>query len=361
MNEQRSNTAVSPTQAKVMILAGEAPADLTVHGDLDLSLSHDLTDLPDGLTVDSLDLSGCTALEALPQNLTVRRALILDYCTALTELPIGLHCYELSAVGTPLKTLPADISVDFKVDLTDCGQLERLPDGLKVGSLVLRNCYALLALPEGLDVYFLDISGCVSLTDWPLFAKVRVGHFRARGCIQLTHLPVWINQLTELDVSGCESLLRLPHQLQVLSRLDIGGTAVTHLPVGCLDAELFWNGVRINERIAFSPETITAEETMHEQNIELRRVLMERMGYERFMANVDAELIDRDFDPGGERKLLKAAVPGDEDFVCLAVICPSTGRQYLIRVPPTMTNCQQAAAWIAGFDIAEAYAPLVET
>ena len=361
MNEERMDTAVSPTQAKIMILAGEAPAGLTVNGSLDLSLAQDLQSLPDGLTVDSLDLSGCTSLTALPQNLNIRRALILDYCTALTELPMGISCYELSAAGTPLQTLPPDLTVDFKIDLTDCGQLERLPDGLQVGSLVLRNCYALERLPEGLDTYFLDISGCVSLTDWPLFAKVRVGHFRARGCIQLTHLPVWINQLTELDVSGCESLLRLPHQLQVLSRLDIGGTAVTHLPVGCLDAELFWNGVRINERIAFNPETITAEETMREQNIELRRVLMERMGYERFMASVDAQVIHRDVDPGGERKLLKAAVPGDEDFVCLAVICPSTDRQYLIRVPPTMTNCHQAAAWIAGFDIAEAYAPLVET
>ena len=42
--------------------------------------------------------------------------------------------------------------------------MQELPDGLTVGSLILRNCAALTDLPEGLDVYFLDIAGCTGLT-----------------------------------------------------------------------------------------------------------------------------------------------------------------------------------------------------
>jgi len=40
---------------------------------------------------------------------------------------------------------------------------------------------------------------------------------------------------------------------------------------------------------------------------------------------------------------------------------PSTGRQSVLRVPPDMETCQQAAAWVAGFDDPKNYRPQVET
>jgi hypothetical protein len=61
------------------------------------------------------------------------------------------------------------------------------------------------------------------------------------------------------------------------------------------------------------------------------------------------------------RKLLRVPMKGDEDLVCVLVICPSTSRQYILRVPPTMRTCRQAIAWTAGFDNADDYHPLVET
>jgi len=45
----------------------------------------------------------------------------------------------------------------------------------------------------------------------------------------------------------------------------------------------------------------------------------------------------------------------------LAVQCPSTDRRYVLRVPPTMQSCHQAAAWIAGFDNPDDYKLLKET
>jgi hypothetical protein len=47
--------------------------------------------------------------------------------------------------------------------------------------------------------------------------------------------------------------------------------------------------------------------------------------------------------------------------MCVCVVCPSTGRQYVLRVPPTMRSCRQAAAWIAGYDNPADYRPLAET
>ncbi|HEX7380479.1 MAG TPA: hypothetical protein VF278_25420 [Pirellulales bacterium] len=45
----------------------------------------------------------------------------------------------------------------------------------------------------------------------------------------------------------------------------------------------------------------------------------------------------------------------------VVVRCPSTGQQYVLRVPPNMRTCRQAIAWTAGFDDAEKYQPLLET
>jgi hypothetical protein len=119
--------------------------------------------------------------------------------------------------------------------------------------------------------------------------------------------------------------------------------------------------VQIDARIAFNPESLTAEEVLGEPNVERRRVMLERCGYERFMKRAGAKELDRDTDRGGVRRLLRVPLEGDEDLVCVAVRCPSTGNDYVIRVPPGMTTCRAAVAWIAGFDDPDAYAPLVET
>ena len=89
--------------------------------------------------------------------------------------------------------------------------------------------------------------------------------------------------------------------------------------------------------------------------------MLERMGYERFLTEVDSELMDKDHDPGGERQLMRIEIGDFEPLRLLSELCPSTGRKYLIRVPIDMETCHQAAAWIAGFDNPDDYRPEVET
>jgi hypothetical protein len=162
-------------------------------------------------------------------------------------------------------------------------------------------------------------------------------------------------------VSGCAELAELPEGLRISSWLDLAGTAITSLPTASRGVQLRWRSVRIDERIAFHPESITAQEVLAEPNAELRRVLLERMGYDAFIVAAAAAELDRDQDPGGLRRLLRVDLDRDEPLVVLSVSCPSTGRAYLLRVPPTMLTCHQAAAWIAGFDNPDDYAPLAET
>jgi hypothetical protein len=103
------------------------------------------------------------------------------------------------------------------------------------------------------------------------------------------------------------------------------------------------------------------EDILAEENVEVRRMMLERMGYQRFFQSAGAEVRDQDTDPGGVRQLLVVPMPGDEQLVCLSVQDPSTGRRYLIRVPPWIRDCRQASAWIAGFDSSDDYHPMVET
>jgi hypothetical protein len=319
-----------------------------------------LIQLPPGLAAGSLDLSGCTSLDALPDDLRVRR-LNLDGCTSLRELPRGLRCYELSLRNTRLRSLPEDLRVEYRLDLSGCASLEALPEGLQVGSLVLESCTRMETLPEGLDVCFLDLSGCTGLRAWPRGARMRFGHFSAARCAQLTALPEWLTGLAQLDVSGCARLAELREGLRVTSWIDVADTAIRSLPRSLEGVRLRWRGVPIDTRIAFHPETITVPEVLREPNVERRRVLLERVGCEAFLREARARVLDRDRDRGGDRLLLRVPLPGDEDLVCVAVTCPSTGRRYILRVPPTMRSCRQALAWIAGFDDPAQYRPVAET
>jgi hypothetical protein len=346
-------------QVMTKILAGTAPGGLRVSGHLDLSGTA-VTRLPAGLTVDSLDLSDCAALRALPPDLTVRR-LTLSRCPAAEALPPGFHCYELEMRETAITTLPPGLQVDYRLDLEGSYALTELPRGLKVGSLSLRNCPALESLPEDLAVYFLDISNCPRLEAWPATATVGIGRITARNCTALRELPAWLTNLWQLDLRGCINLTYIPDGIRVSGGLDLADVPVQGLPPSLRRAPLQWRGVPVDHRIVFQPETITAAEVSAERNTERRRVLLERMGYDNFIAQAHAQILDSDTDTGGPRQLLRVSLPDDEPLVCVAVRCPSTARQYVIRVPPTTKTCRQASAWIAGFDNADDYAPLMET
>ncbi len=352
---------IPAAEARAQILKGVAALPgHQIEGQLNLAQQSGLTSLPSGIRATSINLSGCTSLRALPADLVARR-IDLRGCTALASLPASLHCYDLDLRESGVRELPSGIKVANRLDLGDCRQLERLPDGLRAGSLVLRNCTALERLPEGLDVTFLDIGGCTALRDWPATGSISVGRLDASGCVRLRSLPAWLRAVAQLNLSGCGNLGRLPEGLRVSSWLDLGESSITSLPESLRDVRLRWRGIPISHRIAFQPETITVEEIIDEENLELRRVLMERMGYETFLEQAEADTLDQDRDPGGERRLLRVATHDDEDLVCLAVLCPSTARQYILRVPPTMRTCHQAAAWIAGFDDPALYRPLLET
>lgn len=281
--------------------------------------------------------------------------------TDLKSISSSVECNDLDLSDTQIESLPAKVKVRSRLTLDNCKHLSRLPAGLTCGSLSLRGCTFLERLPERLTTWFLNASDCPRLSNWPSEGTIQNGNLRLRNCLEVRMLPSWLGPLGQLDVAGCVNLHSLPEGLRVTGWIDIGGSSIKSLPESLQSAPLRWRSVPVSHRIAFEPDKITSKQVLAEKNAELRRVMIERMGYLRFSEEVGAKKLDQDTDAGGVRQLLRIEMNDDEPLVGLACRCPSTNRQYFLRVPPQMKTCHQAAAWMAGFDDPKRYKPVIET
>jgi hypothetical protein len=332
-------TTWTPDDARRRLQKARAPSRMRVTGRLDLANAALLTRLPQKLEAEAIDVSGCAGL---------------------TELPKKLKCTQLRLQRTQIKCLPAGLEVSRQIDATGCECLREV-GALRVTELVLRGCTALVDLSDGLRVRHLDVSLCSRLQGLPASVAKGLLDLDVSECQSLNELPAGLGRLRTLNLRGCAQLRCLPSDMRVHGWIEVADSGIEALPQSLQSAQVVWRGVRVSDRIAFHPEMITVREIMWEPNAELRRVLVERVGMEWFCANAQAQVVDSDFDAGGERRLLRVAFDGGEDIVCLEVRCPSTGRKYLLRVPPQTTECTKGAAWLAGFSSARQYRPLVET
>lgn len=119
-----------------------------------------------------------------------------------------------------------------------------------------------------------------------------------------------------------------------------------------------WHGVRCSKKIALSPEHLTRQDWIQEDNLELRRLIQERLGNDRFVSLVGGSIIDR----GKRGDLVSMDLLDDPEREArfVHVRCPSTARHYYLRVPPTIARADEAVAWTFGLE-AKAYQPLQET
>jgi hypothetical protein len=129
----------SPEEARDMILAGTAPDNMIVKGNLNLRGSKKLTKLPDGLEVlGDFHLHECTSLTQLPNGLIVHGNFDLWDCTSLKHLSDGLSVGGILDLEnyTSLKALPA------KLNVGDCIYLDHpleIPDTVECKSFIFRG------------------------------------------------------------------------------------------------------------------------------------------------------------------------------------------------------------------------------
>lgn len=102
-------------------------------------------------------------------------------------------------------------------------------------------------------------------------------------------------------------------------------------------------GVVLPERYAaVGPSRWKAQWLLEEPNAELRRVLIQGIGYGRLCQELQARELDR----WREYSLLRIESNVDvEPIYLLKMTCPSTGYVHATRVPPTMRSARDAIRW----------------
>jgi hypothetical protein len=119
-----------------------------------------------------------------------------------------------------------------------------------------------------------------------------------------------------------------------------------------------WRGMPVPADLIGQLDRLTVERIHAEQNLELRRVLTERYGLDRYLRDAGATRVGAD-ETG---VLWRLPVDGDEPLVMVEVTNSSpepdgSRRRYWLRVPPTTRSAREAVAWTFGL-APEEYRPV---
>jgi hypothetical protein len=120
-----------------------------------------------------------------------------------------------------------------------------------------------------------------------------------------------------------------------------------------------WHGVRVEPRLITDPASISVDEIEQHSNAEIRRVMIERYGWTRYIADCGAEVVDRGADDHpvaglrGARLLRKELPDAREAIIYLAMRNSSPERdgstkEYLLRIDPRAYNGEASVrCWAA--------------
>ncbi len=122
-----------------------------------------------------------------------------------------------------------------------------------------------------------------------------------------------------------------------------------------------WRGMPVPRDFLDELTSLTPERIRDEENAELRRVMLEYYGYDRYLDESGAKPVHRD-ETG---VLWRVELVGDEDVVMVEVVNSTpepdgTSRTYWLRVPPTTRTAREGVAWTFGIG-ADLYEPLRQT
>ncbi|WP_293123002.1 DUF6745 domain-containing protein [Microcoleus sp. bin38.metabat.b11b12b14.051] len=104
-----------------------------------------------------------------------------------------------------------------------------------------------------------------------------------------------------------------------------------------------YHGVTLPEKYGqIHPDRWESTWILEEKNAELRRVLIQGIGYDKICCELQAA----ELDSWQEYTLLQIDNADVEPIYLLKMTCPSTGFIHALRVPPNMTSAREAIRWV---------------
>lgn len=128
------------------------------------------------------------------------------------------------------------------------------------------------------------------------------------------------------------------------------------------DVDYYLNGVHVPRKVIVDPKSITKDEFLEVKNAEVRRIVVERIGIDRFVELLDLMTVDEDTINGDAISLVRTR---ERDPVAMSHIQfvrvrdTSTDRVYHLGVPPHIEGAVEGVAWTFGMSVEE-YNPEVE-
>jgi hypothetical protein len=122
-----------------------------------------------------------------------------------------------------------------------------------------------------------------------------------------------------------------------------------------------WHGVRVPEHIITKPEELTPEVALGESNQEIRRVMLERYGWERLLTDLNATLVQSDrFGKLVQTEHLGRYLEGEDPVARFVIVRDSSSeRSYCLRVPRDCETAHEGVARTFGLDSSR-YNPIQE-
>ena len=113
-----------------------------------------------------------------------------------------------------------------------------------------------------------------------------------------------------------------------------------------------WRGRVVPKEVIKSPSKMDWQTIRNERNAEVRRIMLERFGSERYMKESGAKLVDSRTDAlGHPLRLWRASEPRGRESLTMLEVTNSTPepdgtrKSYFLRVPPMIRSAEEAQAW----------------
>jgi leucine-rich repeat protein SHOC2 len=318
-------------------------------------------------------------LEQIIERARVDRSTVLNLrSNQLMSLPESIgnlpDLAELYLHNNQLRSLPDSIGDLSNLTWLSLGrnQLTSLPEIVgSLHNLIKLFLYSnrLTSLPDSIgnlsNLLKLDLNGN-QLTNLPksIGSLSNLAQLDLRNN-QLTSLPDSIGNLSNLaglylDNNQLTSLPDSIGSLSNLTELGLMGNSLVDLSVlqklPNLNTVIFFN-IQLPRRYWTKFSEWKPEWLSDEDNAEIRRVLIEQVGYEKICAELNAVTLDT----WREYTLIKIDEaekvdpyddyygdfePYYEPMVLLKMTCPSTAHIHILRVPPEMVSAEAAITWV---------------